>query len=402
MPGRIVILHDPPMDGHEATINQDRVEENVLLAVRKLTGIDDTGAAFESLFPGVSISSTFAIKVNSIGPNYTRWEVARGVVSGLSQMFGGTFDVGQVTIFDRDRLSWAGYYSSQFVFNENSAMLRGYNNASGSGHEPYPGYELSRWILNADYLINVPVLKSHLQTLNQITVALKNHYGSCYPSSLCNNIEGMLTVNSDAEIKDKTCLLVTDAIRATYDGGPTTPTQTWQTYAEGTPNTLLVTTDPVTNEYWARDIINAERLARGMAEKPCPWIEEASGDPYALGVSDPDAMTVLHSNPYLGVESGGPAIAVGTTFLAANVPNPFSSSTTLHFRMGREGKAVLRVYDASGRLVRHLERCHYPAGYHQTAWDGRDANGASVAPGVYFVRLETNHRAHTRRVVVVR
>ena len=34
-----------------------------------------------------------------------------------------------------------------------------------------------------------------------------------------------------------------------------------------TPNTLLATTDPTTNDYWARDLINAERDLHGMGPK---------------------------------------------------------------------------------------------------------------------------------------
>jgi hypothetical protein len=400
MPGRIVRLHDPGMLGHEATINRDLVEEHVHLAVRTLTGIDDTALAFESLFRDLKATSSFALKVNCIGPTCTRWEVVRGVVSGLSQMLGGTYDVSQVTVYDPHYLPSYGYDAAEFTFNGHTAVLSNSNNASNSGYQPWPGYHLSRYILNSDFVINVPALKSHT-TSNQITVAMKNHYGSCSPQSLCGNLPGMLALNACAEVKDKTALTVTDCLRGTYNGGPGESPQSWNTFAEATPNTILATTDPVTNEYWSRDIINAERTARGWSIKPCSWIETASGDPYFLGVSDPAAMTVINLDPYLGVEEDRPGVAIGTTFLAANVPNPFSSSTTLHFRMGEAGPAALKVYDASGRLVRSLEQRHYSAGYHQTTWDGRDSNGAGVAPGVYFARFEAGHKVSVRRVVRV-
>jgi hypothetical protein len=247
MPGRIVICHDPEMEGHLPTINRDRVEEMVHRSVRLLTDLGETGPAFESLFPGIDEGSTFAIKVNCIGPTCTRWEVARGVVSGLSLMFGGTYDVSQVTLFDRDTLSRWGYTQSEFTFNGNFPLLSSGNNAGGSGYTPVPGHHLSRYILNSDYLIDIPALKSHSDPSNQITVAMKNHYGSCYPSSLCGNIPGMLMLNADPEIKAKTCLVLTDGLRATYTGGPGGSPQTWNLYPEATPNTLFLTTDPVTN-----------------------------------------------------------------------------------------------------------------------------------------------------------
>jgi hypothetical protein len=399
MPGRIVILRDPEMDGHEATINQDEVEQNVHLAVQTLTGIDDTGLAFESLFPGLVSTSTIVLKVNCIGPCDTRWETARGVVSGLSMMLGGTYDVSQVVIFDNHNLPDHGYTNERFTFNGNYPLISSTCNPSTYW---VWGRRMSQYLLDADYLINIPVLKSHSNGNNQITLSLKNHYGSMYPPTLCGNIIGMLNVNLDTNIKDKTCLVLMDALRATYNGEPIVQPQTWQTYAEGTPNTLLATTDPVTNEYWGRDMINAERDSRGWPLKPCPWVEEAAGDPYYLGTCDPESMTVIHLDPYLDVEPGRPGVAVGTTFLAGNVPNPFSHSTTLRFRLANAGSAVLKIYNASGRRVRTLGGREYPAGYSEVRWNGQDSNGAGVAPGVYFVRLEASGRVHTRRVVVVR
>jgi hypothetical protein len=35
-------------------------------------------------------------------------------------------------------------------------------------------------------------------------------------------------------------------------------------------------------------------------------------------------------------------------------------------------------------------------------WDGRDQSGRRAAGGVYFVRLEADSRAETRRLVVLR
>ncbi|MBN2172102.1 MAG: DUF362 domain-containing protein, partial [Candidatus Krumholzibacteriota bacterium] len=267
--GRIVVAHDPTMDGHQSTIDKDRVAQVLHGAVRMLAGMGDTGEAFESLFPDLTDASTFAVKVNCIGVTCTRWEVARAVVAGLALMRGGTYDVSQVTVYDQHNLGYYGYSAAEFAFGGHAAVISSTNNASGSGYYVTGSHQLSRYLLECDYVIDVPVLKSHSDSSNQITAALKNHYGSCSPSSLCGNIPGMLELNADPHVKDKTCLVVTDALRATWTGGPGEAPQLWSTYTEQTPNTLLVTTDPVTNEYWARDMINAEREAHSMSPKPC-------------------------------------------------------------------------------------------------------------------------------------
>jgi hypothetical protein len=210
----------------------------------------------------------------------------------------------------------------------------------------------------------------------------------------------MLTLNADPNIKDRTCLVVTDGLRATYSGGPNQPPQFWSLYPEQTPNTLLVTTDPVTNEYWARDLINAERVAHSWSPKPCSWIEQASGDPYYLGVSDPEQMEVIHFDP-TGVENQAPPVT-GGTFMAQNAPNPFSESTTMHFRLATPGSASIVIASVSGRIVRRLGERSYPAGYNQVHWDGRDEQGRAVPSGVYFARLEARRDVSTRRILVAR
>ncbi len=394
LPGRIVLHRSDAMEGHLPTINRDQVEQSVLSGVCSLTGRAQPGAAFEALFPGVTSSSTFAIKVNMVGPNWTRWETTRGVVSGLSRMFSGTFDVGQVTIFDRDYLS--GYDVEEFTFNGNHPVFADGNNPRD--YYVYEHHRLSNYLVERDYVINIPALKSHLNEENQITVAMKCHYGSCNPSSLCGDITGMLTVNADPNVRDKTCLILTDAIRGTYNGGPNTPPMFWDGFPQRTPNMLLFTTDPVTNEYWARDIINAERALHGMAPKPCPWIELASAEPWNLGVSDPAQMTIVNLTD---VEDPEAAIGPGP-YLAPPVPNPVAGATLFRFRLPQAGKARIVITDASGRLVRHLAAASYPAGDSQVSWDGRGRDRRRLPAGVYFARLETAAGHRVRQVALTR
>lgn len=401
MPGKIVLLHDPLMDGHESTINRDQVEVNVHQGVRLLAGLPGTAAAFESLFPGLHSGSLIAIKVNCLAWNDSRWEVVRGVVSGLSMMLGGTYNVSNVTIHDvQTNLPNHGYIPSEFTFGGNTPVIRSTENCSS--YYIYENHVLSNDVLNADYVINVPCLKAHNvgYPQHEITTAFKNHYGSICPQHLCNNITGMLTVNADTNIKDKTALVLTSALRGTYEGGPWEPAQTWNTFPEQTPNTLFLTTDPVTEGYWARDMINAERLSRGWSPFGCPWVEGASEAPYNLGVSDPEEMTVVYYDPATGV--GDLADPQVSTFLAPNIPNPFSRETTLRLRMARPGHVKLTVVDPSGRTLRRLAQREFPAGYAQLRWDGRDDRGGRVPSGVYFIRLQTSEGVRTRRVLVAR
>ena len=60
----------------------------------------------------------------------------------------------------------------------------------------------------------------------------------------------------------------------------------------------------------------------------------------------------------------------------------------------------MAVYDAAGRQVARLEDGPFAAGARETTWDGRDARGLRLAPGIYLVRLSGEGFAASRKVIV--
>jgi flagellar hook assembly protein FlgD/DNA/RNA endonuclease YhcR with UshA esterase domain len=80
---------------------------------------------------------------------------------------------------------------------------------------------------------------------------------------------------------------------------------------------------------------------------------------------------------------------IPTSFsLSQNYPNPFNPSTTLRFGLPSAANVTLRVYDYLGREIATLMNEEHPAGYVQVVWNGTNTNGARVASGVYFYRIE--------------
>jgi len=63
---------------------------------------------------------------------------------------------------------------------------------------------------------------------------------------------------------------------------------------------------------------------------------------------------------------------------------------------------TLRVYDASGRLVRTLFEADMSAGVHRARWDGRDASDRKVGSGIYFFQLAANGATSTSRILLLR
>ncbi len=69
-------------------------------------------------------------------------------------------------------------------------------------------------------------------------------------------------------------------------------------------------------------------------------------------------------------------------------PNPFNPLTNITFRVERDARISLRIYDVRGRLVRTLADAPMPPGMQRLTWDGRDDRGLPVASGAYYLRLQ--------------
>ncbi len=88
--------------------------------------------------------------------------------------------------------------------------------------------------------------------------------------------------------------------------------------------------------------------------------------------------------------------------LAAPHPNPLGEGSIVKFTLPRAQTVDASVYDTAGRLVRRLHSGELDAGVHRFFWDGRTEAGNRASSGVYFVKLATEGRDLSRKVVVTR
>jgi hypothetical protein len=96
-------------------------------------------------------------------------------------------------------------------------------------------------------------------------------------------------------------------------------------------------------------------------------------------------------------------------YLAANgnigwcraLPNPFSGRTKICYLMPKGAQVRLIIYDAAGRAMRTLVQEQVSAGQHSAVWDGRDAHGRKVAPGIYFYDLITGDGKITGKALLL-
>ena len=139
-------------------------------------------------------------------------------------------------------------------------------------------------------LVNVPMLKHH--GLSGISCALKNHYGTINNPGSCHDggcSPYLADINALAPIKDKTRLVVVDAIRPMADGGPSLKNRRmlWDYHS------LLVSTDPAAIDYIGWQIIEEQRRTLGLKplRQPANWLAAAAER--GVGNTDPGKIDFI-------------------------------------------------------------------------------------------------------------
>ena len=124
-------------------------------------------------------------------------------------------------------------------------------------------------------------------------------------------------------------------------------------------------------------------------------------DTTVRGWADLDSL-VVDLSAVVASGSSVPEDEVGDFALAFGSANPFRDEAVLALMMPRGGRALVQVYDVTGRLIRTLVADELPAGTHRMAWDGRDDHGRPCASGVYLSRASCGDDTDIRKLVLLR
>ncbi|HYW69015.1 MAG TPA: C25 family cysteine peptidase [bacterium] len=145
-------------------------------------------------------------------------------------------------------------------------------------------------------------------------------------------------------------------------------------------------------------------------------VGQNAGDPFAFGIDSAmqDSVATLWVRAATGSNTrqgavrldlsiGRPDEVISTELLMSPCyPNPSGGGTHVSFHMPAGGRAVVRVYDVSGRLVKTVDDSFREAGPQEAIWNGTNREGDAVAAGVYFVSVKAAGDSRTRKVVLLR
>ncbi len=310
-PGVAAIVFDP--DATTGTSgNLDIIRTMVDSGLKAITGESTAPDAMAHLLTEGTVGKKVAIKVNCINSGVpTRWEMVRAI---LERLVDAGIDPSNVTIFDNQNLPNSGYTAANFP-NGTGEIFDGLQLLSNHGSCSYsvPGTtcSLSEYIVDADYLVNTPVLKGHWGVTDNdfhFTLGMKNHYGSI--SGLTHDWpqfrEMLGCISADpVHVKPKTILVALSSLFGYYSfNSPGGSAENWTTFGNTHPKRVVLSTDPITADHIGQEMINHERPLHGLTEKTDTYVEYAATT-FGIGIFDFDAMTVhqwIGQPPNLTVE----------------------------------------------------------------------------------------------------
>ncbi|MGE5796105.1 MAG: T9SS type A sorting domain-containing protein [Ignavibacteria bacterium] len=310
---------------------------------------------------------------------------------------------------------------------------------------------------DAEYLLNVPMLKGHKRA--GMTMFAKNHFGSHTrndASHLHNGVVdpiekndntsrreyGMYRVQVDIMahklLGEKNLFYLMDALW-TADQEISFPKKfTMAPFNNDWMSSVFASLDPVAIESVGYDFLRSEFTstrsvgdgAGTYPQKPAAddylhqasdsalWAEDIKYDPnndgnyfaslgthehwnnetdkqYSRNLGTGDGIELLKILDYTDVEKEL-NLPAGYN-LSQNYPNPFNPTTKISYSIPTDSRVVIKIYDAAGREVETIENNERTAGTYTVTFDAKQ-----LSSGVYYYKLTTNNYTAAKKFVLIK
>lgn len=91
-----------------------------------------------------------------------------------------------------------------------------------------------------------------------------------------------------------------------------------------------------------------------------------------------------------------------TFSVSQNYPNPFNPRTSFYLEIPQTGNVTIRVFNATGQLIRELLNDELHGGIHIVQWDGATTNGTQSAAGVYFAQVKYQSMIRSIKLILLK
>jgi hypothetical protein len=153
---------------------------------------------------------------------------------------------------------------------------------------------------------------------------------------------------------------------------------------------------------WTDDIPFYDPEGDGI---PIPWSlgvhehwNNAIEMKYSRNLGEDDGIELISNYDPSGIEEDNDSpMSVNEFILHQNYPNPFHSSTIIHFAVPSTEFVTLEIYNLTGQKIETLVNKQLNEGNYIIDWDAED-----LASGVYFYRLEAGEFCATNKLVLMK
>ena len=84
-------------------------------------------------------------------------------------------------------------------------------------------------------------------------------------------------------------------------------------------------------------------------------------------------------------------------------PNPFNPSASIKYKLSVSGNAKLEIFNFKGELIRVIDLGYKEADKNYSiVWDGKNAQGKTVASGIYNFRLVSPETKDTKKAILLK
>jgi|GEM_PF-5942619 len=92
-----------------------------------------------------------------------------------------------------------------------------------------------------------------------------------------------------------------------------------------------------------------------------------------------------------------PKAALPTDIDLRCMPNPFSTATTIEYRLTEDAAVDFNLFDVNGSLLHSIEQGEQTAGVYRLDFMPRD-----LAPGVYYLKMHSGNAVKTTKLILVK